>query len=66
MKWHPGVLAWALVCAALALPDPAGAGRRRPAVHEAAGFQSFTSPQASPIARQHCWRCTQLNSMPKA
>ena len=49
MKRHLCVLAWALACAAFVVPDPAGAGRRR-SVHEAVGFQSFTSPQASPIA----------------
>jgi YVTN family beta-propeller protein len=48
VKRHLGVLAWAVACAALVTPDPAAAGRRR-ANHEAVGFQSFTSPQASPI-----------------
>jgi YVTN family beta-propeller protein len=48
VRRHPFVLAWALTCAALLAAEPADAGRRR-ANHEAIGFQSFTSPQASPI-----------------
>jgi YVTN family beta-propeller protein len=48
VKRHLCVLAGVAACAALVLPDPAGAGRRR-AEHEAVGFQTFTSPQASPV-----------------